>query len=410
MRLTSKAIGLMTMVAVLLTTAVSAVAAPGKPAQEPPLSPGGVFTPVVVSPIPQKKIVPVRGSDGRYHVMYELQLLNSVPKPARLNSVRVLDAAGGRVVETLTPKQLIATEALHKIDRSPVKDTSIGANQARILFLSLSFKSRAAVPAKLTHRLDVTGLEPITASSERFRYLAGPTKLSRLRPPILQPPVEGTGWMASDGCCAPGGHVSAIYGLNGRLQAAERYAIDWFKIAPDGRVYHGDPSMLSSWDGYGAAVLAVGDGVVTSVQDGRPEQAPLAMPSTLSLPELPGNDVTIRLKGGFSAVYAHLVSGSVSVKVGQRVSAGQQIGRLGNSGGTLAPHLHFHLVDGPDPVTSDGYPYVIDSFRRSGQTDVQTLLKVVHGEAIFPAASQLKPVGHKRELPLGFTINDFPGG
>lgn len=402
MRSIGKAVALAAMVAVLLAVAVSAAAAPGKDT--------GVVTPLVASPIPQKKIVPVLGSDGRYHVMYELQLLNSVSKPARLHSVRVLDAANGRVVQTLVPKQLVETEALHNIDRSAVKNTAIGANEARILFLSLSFESRAAVPARLTHRFEVTGIEPVTGKSERFLYLAGPTKTSRLRPPVLRPPLRGTGWMASDGCCAPGGHVSAIYGLDGRLQAAERYAIDWFKISPDGRVYHGDPAMLSSWDGYGAPVLAVGDGVVTSVNDGRPEQPPLAMPSSLSLPELVGNQVTIRLKGGFSAVYAHLKGGSVSVKAGQRVSAGQQIGQLGNSGGTLAPHLHFHVVDGPDPVTSDGYPYVIDSFQQGGQTDVQTLLDVVHGKGTFPAASQLKPVGHRRELPMGFTINDFPGG
>jgi murein DD-endopeptidase MepM/ murein hydrolase activator NlpD len=49
------------------------------------------------------------------------------------------------------------------------------------------------------------------------------------------------------------------------------------------------------------------------------------------------------------------------VKAGERVTRGQVIGLVGNSGNSTAPHLHFHVSDGGSFV-SDGVPYEIDSF------------------------------------------------
>lgn len=42
------------------------------------------------------------------------------------------------------------------------------------------------------------------------------------------------------------------------------------------------------------------------------------------------------------AFYGHLLPGSLRVKPGDRVRRGQVIGRLGNSGNSTGPHLHFH--------------------------------------------------------------------
>lgn len=116
------------------------------------------------------------------------------------------------------------------------------------------------------------------------------------------------------------------------------------------------------------------------------------------------------MKGGFSAVYAHLKPGSVRVKVGDKVRAGDVIGLLGNSGTSLAPHLHFHIMNGPNAITSDGYPYVIKSFGLAAMGDGSELLKALQGEAAFPNRDQVRPVEHERQLPLGFTIIDFPAG
>ena len=66
-------------------------------------------------------------------------------------------------------------------------------------------------------------------------------------------------------------------------------------------------------------------------------------------------------------LYAHLQSGSLKVKQGDKIKRGDPIGLVGNSGNTSAPHLHFHVMDGPSPLTSEGVPYVIDAFATRGR-------------------------------------------
>ena len=64
-----------------------------------------------------------------------------------------------------------------------------------------------------------------------------------------------------------------------------------------------------------------------------------------------GNSVEIRHAGGYVTVYSHLESRGV--RAGQTVKAGQQIGTVGMSGRSFAPHLHYELrLDGRtlDPV------------------------------------------------------------
>ncbi|HEU5163235.1 MAG TPA: M23 family metallopeptidase [Thermoanaerobaculia bacterium] len=59
--------------------------------------------------------------------------------------------------------------------------------------------------------------------------------------------------------------------------------------------------------------------------------------------------------GEFSVI-AHMKQGSVRVTEGQRVTQGETIGLLGNSGESYGPHLHYHLQNGPDIARADGLP------------------------------------------------------
>ena len=52
--------------------------------------------------------------------------------------------------------------------------------------------------------------------------------------------------------------------------------------------------------------------------------------------------------------FAHLQPGSVSVAAGQRVRAGDLLGRVGHTGNSTSPHLHFQLMDSADLLQAHG--------------------------------------------------------
>jgi murein DD-endopeptidase MepM/ murein hydrolase activator NlpD len=83
---------------------------------------------------------------------------------------------------------------------------------------------------------------------------------------------------------------------------------------------------------------------------------------------LAGNHV-IMAAGGTYALYAHLVPGSVAVTSGQQVRAGEVIGRVGHTGNSTAPHLHFQLMDSADPLQAKGIPCAFAAYlvERDGQ-------------------------------------------
>ena len=83
---------------------------------------------------------------------------------------------------------------------------------------------------------------------------------------------------------------------------------------------------------------------------------------------LAGNHVIMATAGTY-ALYAHLAPGSVAVTRGQRVRAGELVGRVGHTGNSTAPHLHFQLMDSADPLRARGVPcaFAEDLVERDGQ-------------------------------------------
>jgi murein DD-endopeptidase MepM/ murein hydrolase activator NlpD len=70
---------------------------------------------------------------------------------------------------------------------------------------------------------------------------------------------------------------------------------------------------------------------------------------------LAGNHVIVGSSDTY-ALYAHLAPDSVTVRKGDTVVTGQPFGRVGHTGNSTAPHLHFHLMDRSDPFTANGVP------------------------------------------------------
>ena len=144
--------------------------------------------------------------------------------------------------------------------------------------------------------------------------------------------------------------------------------IDWSREV-HGRVFTGDGKQNTDYSSYGAPIHAVASGVVVSAINNRPQVPPhtsTADNHTLHGPaDWSGNSVIERIAPGVYATYAHMQTGSVRVRAGQRLRAGEVIGLLGNSGNTSEPHLHFGIVDRAD-FWSDSLPFAFRSFTVQG--------------------------------------------
>jgi len=124
-----------------------------------------------------------------------------------------------------------------------------------------------------------------------------------------------------------------------RLKHGAAYAWD-LMVKKNGRMHKGSIRKLENHHAWGRPVFAQADGVVIAAQSKHPD-----MPIGKIGGFANANDVVVDYGGGIRALYGHLQQNSVKVKVGQKVTAGQVLGRVGNSGASGMPHLHFTFLD-----------------------------------------------------------------
>jgi len=85
-------------------------------------------------------------------------------------------------------------------------------------------------------------------------------------------------------------------------------------------------------------------------------------PHKTSLQTLLGNNVIMQCDQNVFAMFAHMKTGSVAVSVGEQVERGALLGRVGHSGNSTAPHLHFQLMDNSDLLVAKGIPCLFAAY------------------------------------------------
>lgn len=147
-----------------------------------------------------------------------------------------------------------------------------------------------------------------------------------------------------------GGDTEEVNYHIGTGSRPQRRAIDFVVRNAAGKAYDGDGKRNADYLAYGQDVLAAADGVVVIVIDGVPDNRPGTSGSFAAT----GNAVVLRHPAGESTAVYHLIPGSIAVKVGDSVRAGQVLGRCGNSGNSSGPHLHFQVTNSDDYAIASG--------------------------------------------------------
>lgn len=98
-----------------------------------------------------------------------------------------------------------------------------------------------------------------------------------------------------------------------------------------------------------------------------------------------GNHVLLEATSGF-VLLAHLRRDSVAVAEGDTVTAGDQLGEVGNSGNSLLPHVHVQAMNSADPVTAAVLPWQVTALEQ-------------HLDGTWRAAPRLVPLRRPMRSP-----------
>jgi murein DD-endopeptidase MepM/ murein hydrolase activator NlpD len=85
------------------------------------------------------------------------------------------------------------------------------------------------------------------------------------------------------------------------------------------------------------------------------------------------------------------------------------IGLVGNSGNTIAPHLHFQVQSTPLSLAADGVPYEIDSYHITGLSPGTAAFDQAEANGTPLALAPISPARLVSDaLPLDQLIISFP--
>jgi hypothetical protein len=339
--------------------------------------------------------VPFTGSDGRTHLVYELWMTNFSSADAAVKQVEVM--GDGKVLESLD-----AAAVSRRLQLAGVREANgtLAAGRQGLLFLHVMLADGADVPLRLSHRVMVHA-DAAPPGQQEITESGGEVGVNRRAVALIAAPVRGDGYVSADSCCDATRHTRAALPVNGRVWIAQRYAVDWEQVDAQRRIYNGPKEKLESYAIFGKPVFAVADAMVVSATDGLPEQTPGKYPVNIPLQDADGNSVVLDLGDGQYAMYAHMKPGSIRVHEGDRVKVGQVIGQVGNSGNSVAPHLHFQVMDAPSSLAASGLPYEIRDFKITGTTPGTAAFDEAEEKGVPIPITPVTPVQRvKNALPL----------
>ena len=198
-------------------------------------------------------------------------------------------------------------------------------------------------------------------------------------PVIIEFPLRGE-WMAPN---TPGKKVPS----HGTDQLGETFAFDFLQVdwERNGRPFYNTNLLryvlfgvpLNKCYSWGKEIHAPCDGEIIIAEDGYTERRIVHLISDLfvavknanafnaekdGIQSVAGNYIVLKCSNDVYAAFAHLQKGSIAVSVGQNVKKGDILGKVGHSGNSTAPHLHFQLMDSSNILSAKGIPCAFERY------------------------------------------------
>jgi Peptidase family M23 len=339
----------------------------------------------VVCPVPP---IPVR-IDKQQVLVYELHVTNFDTVPLTLKHVEIFaneEKSGALITltEALLSTEMIRVGAAMMAGSGAAKDARVIEPGGRsVIFVWIELQPNRSLPTSLKHRM-VFSSATDGAMDATLEDLQVPVNRDSI--PTLTSPFRDGIWLAGDGPSNNSDHRRAITAIDGHIYSAERFAIDWVNVGPNGDSRHDGATRNENWWGWGEPILAVADGEITEVVDGIPDNSPRILPP-VTLDNIAGNHVILHIGTDRYVTYAHLRNGSIKVRLHDHVLRGDMVALLGNSGNTSGAHLHMQVTDRNSVLQSQGVPFVFENFIYLGPGSDYELDKHVS----FPWANSLPP-------------------
>ena len=330
---------------------------------QPPSAPENdpLYMRVVATPYPPE--AQILDGAGHRHSAYELYVTNWGKTPLKITKLDVNGKDDEKIVSTLSAsgKQLAAMFVPVGGDGTKPNDPALKPGETGVFFIFVDWLPGQDDPD--TFDTAITIEQHGEHSGSGTIHTAG-LEVNQDDPIVIHSPLLGKNWLAANGPSNTSSHRRAMLPFNGQPHIGQRYAIDWIQLGDDGKGFTGDEHDNKSYHAWDQEIHAVADGKIVEVKDGIPENVPNSGKLAVQITNdtLPGNHIIQELSEGHYAAYAHLRPGTIKVKVGDTVHAGDVLGHLGNTGNSSEPHLHFQVCDAPSFPASEGLPFAIDQY------------------------------------------------
>lgn len=312
--------------------------------------------------------IPVKIAGDRV-LAYELHVTNFDKVPLRMTRVDIYsDQQESQFSQSILAPDLLGIMVEVGANGAENQPDLIAPGRRAILFMWIKIALNKPFPQTLHHRIVFHSDNGSQASEDAGNaavlndFLVS---VSRRAVPILNPPFHNGVWVAGDGPANDSPHRRSFLAIDGQVHAPERFASDWVKVGSNGDSKHGNSRNEDYWD-FGEPVLAVTNGEVTDLKDGIADNVPHVPPKEITLDNILGNYVILKIAPSTFVTYAHLKNGSIQVALHQHIQQGVQIGLVGDTGQATAPHLHLEVTNGNSGLESEGIPFVFSHFTDLG--------------------------------------------